>query len=113
MAGNVEVFDEILAFGGFADLRSGTCEGHLVAIKTMRVAAQDDLRGIRKVNIAITHPGCDLISSVPAILQGGRSLEHVVPSEYLGTRWGSGGHEETTTRHCVGVDGAREHYGVH
>jgi len=113
MAGNVDISDEILAFGGFADLRSGKYEGRLVAIKTMRVAMQDDFLGIRKVGVTVDHPGHGLIRFVLAILQGSRPLEHAVPSEHLETRWGSGGHEETATRHRVGVDGAREHHGVH
>jgi len=113
MAGGVEVSEEILAFGGFADLRLGTYEGRLVAVKTMRIAAQDDLLGIRKVTITVDHRGRGLIRSVAAILQGSCPLEHAVPSEYLETRWGSGGHQEAANRHRVGVDGAREHHGVH
>ena len=113
MTGNVKISDEILAFGGFADLRSGLYEGHLVAIKTMRVAAQDDLLGIRKVNPNANHQGRGLISSVPAVLQGSRPLERAIPPEHLGTRWDSGGHQETATRYRVGVDGAREHHGIH
>jgi len=113
MAGNIDISDEILASGGFADLKSGTYEGRLVAVKTARVAAQDDLLGIRKVSITVDHPGRGLIRSIPAILQGSRPLEHAVPSEHLETRWGSGGHQETATSHRVGVDGARERHGVH
>ena len=45
----IETSDMILASGGFADLRQGTYMGHLVAVKTMRVAVQDDLLKIRKV----------------------------------------------------------------
>jgi len=62
MAGGVEVSDEILAFGGFADLRLGIYEGRFVAVKTTRVAAQDDLLRIRKVNINVNHR--DAVSSI-------------------------------------------------
>jgi hypothetical protein len=48
----IEVSDKILASGGFADVRSGTHMGHLVAMKTMRVAPTDDFLKIRKVNIS-------------------------------------------------------------
>ena len=47
----IETSDKILASGGFADVRSGMYMGHLVAVKTLRVAKQDDLTAIRKVNI--------------------------------------------------------------
>ena len=47
----VEVSDEILARGGFADIRSGKYMEHPVAIKTMKVAENDDLLKIRKVRI--------------------------------------------------------------
>jgi len=47
----VEVSDEILASGGFADLRSGSYGGHLVAMKTFRVSARDDFVKIRKVSV--------------------------------------------------------------
>ena len=46
----IEVGKQILASGGFADVRSGTCKGHLVAVKTLRVAEIDDLQKIRKVS---------------------------------------------------------------
>ncbi|KAF9644344.1 kinase-like protein [Thelephora ganbajun] len=45
---NIEVEGEIRASGGFADVRSGRYMGSLVAVKTLRVAAQDDLQKIRK-----------------------------------------------------------------
>ena len=46
----VEVSDEILARGGFADIRSGNYMGHPVAIKTMKITENDDLLKIRKVH---------------------------------------------------------------
>jgi len=49
---NIEVEDKVLASGGFADVRCGTYMGHLVAMKSLRVAEQDDFMAIRKVNIA-------------------------------------------------------------
>jgi len=112
MVGDIEISDEILVSGGFADLRSGTYKGHIAAVKTMRIAARDDLQRIRKVNININCPGRGLIRSVPAILQRGCPLEHAVPSKHLGTRRGPGRHQETATRHRIGVDGAREHHGI-
>jgi len=56
----LEVSDEILGSGGFADVRSGTYKGRVVAVKTMRVTLQDDFLMIRKVRISISHPGCGL-----------------------------------------------------
>ena len=47
----IEVSNEILASGGFADVRKGTYLGALVAVKTMRVGEGDDLMRIRKVSI--------------------------------------------------------------
>ena len=51
IAEEIEVSDKVLASGGFADVRTGTYMGHLVAIKTLRVAEQDSLLKIRKVGI--------------------------------------------------------------
>jgi len=48
----IEVSDEVLASGGFADVRTGTYFGHLVAVKTTRVPKQDDLLKVRKVSRA-------------------------------------------------------------
>ena len=48
---DLKVSDKVLASGGFADVRTGTYMGHLVAVKTMRVAEEDDFLKIRKVNI--------------------------------------------------------------
>ena len=47
----IETSDDILASGGFADIRRGTYMGHLVAVKTLRVAIQDDPLKIGKVSI--------------------------------------------------------------
>ena len=62
--GRIDVSDELHASSGFADVRSGTYRGHLVAIKTLRVTARDDFVKIRKVRIKVDHPGCGL-SIVP------------------------------------------------
>jgi serine/threonine-protein kinase TNNI3K len=48
----IKVSDKILASGGFADVRTGTYMGHLVAVKTMRVPEQDDFLKIRKVSVS-------------------------------------------------------------
>jgi len=47
----IDVSDEILVSGGYADVRTGMYKGDLVAVKTMRVAAQDDFLEIRKVSV--------------------------------------------------------------
>jgi len=47
----IKVSDEVLASGGFADVRTGTYKGCLVAVKTMRIAKQDDLLKIRRVSV--------------------------------------------------------------
>ena len=36
--------------GGFADIKRAQYNGHAVAVKTMRVAASDDFKKIRKVS---------------------------------------------------------------
>jgi len=48
----IEVGDEILASGGFADVRIGKYMGRLVAVKTMRLAEKDDTLKIRKVSVS-------------------------------------------------------------
>ena len=53
---NIEVSDKILANGGFADVRTGTHMGHLVAVKTMRVSEQDDFQKLRKVSVDDVSP---------------------------------------------------------
>ena len=50
---NIEVEGRILASGGFSDVRRGWYMKHLVAVKTLRTAETDDIRGIRKVRIDI------------------------------------------------------------
>ena len=47
----IEVSDNILASGGYADVRTGTYLGALVAVKTVRVEEQDGFMKIRKVSI--------------------------------------------------------------
>jgi len=48
---NIEVSEEILAFGGFGEVREGTYKGDRVAVKTTRVPLVGDLTKIRKVSI--------------------------------------------------------------
>ena len=63
----IEVSDQIYVSGGFADVRSGRYMGqHLVAVKIMKVAAQDDLPRIRKVSINVGHSGRDLKPFCPS-----------------------------------------------
>ena len=57
LTGKVQVEDKIIASGGFANLRHGRYMGNLVAVKTMRVAAQGDLSRMRRVSIDVGHPG--------------------------------------------------------
>ena len=52
----IEASGEVLASGGLADVRSGRYMGRLVAVKTMRVTAQDNILKIRKVSINYTFP---------------------------------------------------------
>jgi len=63
ITGKIEVEDEILASGGFADVRIGKYMGHLVAVKTMRLAEKDDSVKIRKVSVS------GFFSAVLTILQ--------------------------------------------
>ena len=49
----VDTEEEILASGGFADVRLGRYMGHLVAVKSLRVAEQDDLLKIKKVSTSL------------------------------------------------------------
>jgi len=46
----IEVEDQILASGGFSDVRRGRYMGRLVAVKTFRVWIGDDFQKIRKVS---------------------------------------------------------------
>jgi hypothetical protein len=50
ITGKVRVEPEVLASGGFADVRRGTYRGHGVAVKALRVALKDDISKIRKVS---------------------------------------------------------------
>jgi len=47
----IKVSNEVLASGGFSDVRTGMYKGRLVAVKTIRLAKQDDSRRVRKVRI--------------------------------------------------------------
>ena len=111
--GKIEVLDGILASSRFADLRSGTCEGRRIAVKAIRVTAQDDFMTLRKVSINVGHPGDCLNNPIPAILQGSRTVGHTISPEHPGARWGSGRPGETATRGRVGLDGTWEYYRVH
>ena len=89
----IAVSDNVLGTGGFADVRTGTYEGRLVAVKTMRIGEQDSFLKIRKVSIDDIFPaawGCDSDRASPAILQRSCPLEYAVPSEHLETCWRSG-----------------------
>ena len=48
---NIEVSDEISAFGGFGDVRNGTYRGQRVAVKTAKISSVKELEKIRKVSI--------------------------------------------------------------
>ena len=62
----IKVPDEILAFGGFGDIRSGTYNGGVVAVKAMRVAVLDNFPKIRKVSIYVGRLECGLKSFRPS-----------------------------------------------
>jgi len=47
----VRVSDEMLPSGRFSDVGTGTYEGCLVAMRTMRVGRRDDFRKIGKVSV--------------------------------------------------------------
>jgi len=92
----IKVSDEIFPSGGYADVRTGTCKGRLVAVKTMRIAEQDDLLKIRKVSvddISLGYLECGSDRPSPEILQRSYPLECGHRSEHLETRWDLGGHE--------------------
>jgi hypothetical protein len=112
----IEVSDKILASGGFGDVRHGKHMGHLVAVKSLKVAMTDDWLKIRKVSInhvLLINWGHGPNCSVPAILQRGHPLEFAVPPKCLETCRGSMGLGQGTIQHSFRVDGAREHHGVH
>ena len=48
---DIEVSDRIVASGGFADVRTGTYKGHLVAVRTLKVTNTDDIPKIREVSV--------------------------------------------------------------
>lgn len=50
IADQIEVEDQILASGGYSDVRRGNYKGHLVAVRALRVTAQDNILEIRKVS---------------------------------------------------------------
>lgn len=47
----IEVEDQILASGGFSDVKRGNYRGHLVAVRALRVTVQDNVSTIRKVSV--------------------------------------------------------------
>ena len=111
----IEVSGNIFASGGFADVRTGTYLGALVAVKTARVNEQDGFMKIRKVSIDAVSQllGRDSDSRSPAILQRSRALEYPVPPERLEARWGSGGYGERAIHHDLRVDGTRRRDGLY
>ena len=50
IAGNIEVGKDVLASGGYADIRRGTYLGHLVAVRALKIHLTDDHQKIRKVS---------------------------------------------------------------
>jgi len=92
IAEGIEVSSESLASSVFADLRTGKYNEYPVAVKAMRVTAQDDFLKIRKVSTDAGHSGRGLNRPAPAILQGSSSLEHTISPECHETRWSLWGH---------------------
>ena len=70
MSEEIKVEEEILASGGFSDVRRGIYEGHRVAVRALRVTLKDDISKIRKVSdeIIFYHLGCSLDHPPLAIL---------------------------------------------
>lgn len=50
ITGKIEVEDEILASGGYSDVRCGTYKGRRVAVRTLRVTAKDNVSKLRNVS---------------------------------------------------------------
>ena len=109
----IEVCDEILGSGGFADVRSGKYNGRPVAVKIMRVSAKDDYGRMRKVSANVGYREYELNHPIPAILQGSCTLEHAISSKHLGTRRSSGRHEETTAHYRIRADGVWKYHEIH
>ena len=57
IAQNFQVGNDILASGGFADIKLGTYAGHVVAVKTLRIAKADDIQKTKKVSTNPTVAG--------------------------------------------------------
>ena len=51
MREEIKVSDEMVACGGFADVGTGTYEGRVVAVKTLRARNTDEFPKIREVNL--------------------------------------------------------------
>ena len=60
----LEVSGEVLASGGFADIRREMYMGQPVAVKTMRVTQEDDFLKIRKVRINDILPALRTVSTI-------------------------------------------------
>ena len=77
----IEVSDEILATGGFADIRSGMYMGHPVAVKSMRVAEEDGFAKIRKVRIS------DIFSALETLSQSLIRSSNFARKSFSGARY--------------------------
>ena len=109
----ITVSQQIPPSGWFADLRTGTHKGRLVAVKTLRVTPEDDPSKIRKVRAKNLQPGQDSEHPVPAFLSNGRSLELTVTPKRLETDWSPRRYVERIVHHSVRVDGSRQHHGIY
>jgi len=84
----VEVSDAVLASNGFTEIRSGMYMGCRVAVKAIRVTAQDNFPKIRKVSTNVGHQGWGL--TIPLsdfarkLFSGARSLTRT-PRNSLGS----------------------------
>jgi len=97
----VEVSDETIGSGGFADVRSGRYMGHPAAVKTTNAGPRSDLQRIRKVCISglvCFHLRRYLNGPAPAILQGCHPLEYAIPSKHPEACWCSGRHKKAPIR---------------
>ena len=112
VADQVEISNKILASGGFADVKPGVYENRPVAVRALRILPGSDIKKIRTVRSPLPLE-VDTRSFAPAVLQGGCSLEFVVPPEYLEAPWRLGKHQRPQFLHSYRTDGARKHHAVY
>lgn len=78
----MEVSDEVLVSGSFADVKSGRYENRAVAVKVLRVPSGNEMEKTWNVSGSLSF-GVGSESFVPEALQGGCPLEFIVASKRL------------------------------